>query len=56
VRFWSDNADTGRFGEPLHAAARRTVRRAVVRGDRQRVVAALMYLQGRYPKLKMPEG
>jgi hypothetical protein len=26
------------------------------RADRQRVVAALMHLRGRYPKLKMPEG
>src|SRR5687768_16157783 len=56
VRFWSDNADTRRIWMSLYTPQVGEVSDEMLTpDDRERVVAALMLLRRRYPKLKMPE-
>jgi MoaA/NifB/PqqE/SkfB family radical SAM enzyme len=57
VRFWSGNADTRQIWVSLYTPqVGEESNERLSPDDRQRVVAALMYLRGRYSKLKMPEG
>jgi MoaA/NifB/PqqE/SkfB family radical SAM enzyme len=57
VDFWSKNPDTRQIWISLYTPQIGEVSEEKLRPeDRQRVVAALMLLRRRYPKLKMPEG
>ena len=57
IRLWSAHAEREPdLDQPLHAAGRRSGGRDPRPADRERVVAALMSLRHRYPKLAMPEG
>jgi MoaA/NifB/PqqE/SkfB family radical SAM enzyme len=57
VRFWSANADTRRLWFSLYTPQVGEVSdERLTDDDRQRVVAALMLLRRRYPKVTMPEG
>ena len=57
VRFWSDNSDTRQIWVSLYTPQVGEVsEERLLPEDRERVVAALMHLRGRYPKLRMPEG
>lgn len=57
VDFWSQNPDTRQIWVSLYTPqiGEESAERLMPE-DRERVVAALMHLRGRYPKLKMPEG
>jgi MoaA/NifB/PqqE/SkfB family radical SAM enzyme len=57
VRFWSDNPDTKNIWVSLYTpqVGEESPER-LEPADRQRVVAALMHLRTRYPKLRMPKG
>jgi MoaA/NifB/PqqE/SkfB family radical SAM enzyme len=57
VRFWSQNPHTRKIWVSLYTPQIGEVAEEILTpDDRERVVAALMLLRGRYPKLKMPEG
>lgn len=57
VDFWSKNPDTRQVWISLYTPQVGEVSEEKLRPeDRQRVVAALMLLRRKYPKLKMPEG
>jgi MoaA/NifB/PqqE/SkfB family radical SAM enzyme len=57
VRFWSENPDTRQIWVSLYTPQIGEVSEERLRPeDRERVVAALMTLRARYPKLKMPRG
>jgi len=57
VRIWSDNPDTRQIWVSLYTPQVGEVSdERLLPEDRERVVAALMTLRGRYPKLQMPEG
>jgi sulfatase maturation enzyme AslB (radical SAM superfamily) len=57
VRFWSANPDTQQIWVSLYTPQVGEVsEERMTTDDRDRVIAALMHLRGRYPKLKMPEG
>jgi MoaA/NifB/PqqE/SkfB family radical SAM enzyme len=57
VRYWSNNPDTSQIWISLYTPQVGEVsEERLLPEDRDRVVAALMHLRGRYPKLKMPEG
>ena len=57
VRVWSDNPDTNQIWVSLYTPQIGEVSdERLMPEDRQRVVAALMHLRRRYPKLRMPEG
>jgi MoaA/NifB/PqqE/SkfB family radical SAM enzyme len=57
VRLWSGNPDTRQIWVSLYTPqVGEASDERLTPDDRQRVVAALMHLRGRYPKLKMPEG
>lgn len=57
VQLWSENADTSQIWVSLYTpqVGEESAER-LTQHDRERVVAALMTLRRRYPKLKMPEG
>ena len=57
VRFWSDNPDTHQLWVSLYTpqVGEQSDERLTPE-DRRRVVADLMHLRNRYPKLRMPEG
>lgn len=57
VGFWSENPDTHQIWVSLYTpqVGEQSEERLTAE-DRDRVVAALMHLRTRYPKLKMPEG
>jgi MoaA/NifB/PqqE/SkfB family radical SAM enzyme len=55
VRYWSANPDTSQIWISLYTPQVGEVSdERLLPEDRDRVVAALMHLRGRYPKLKMP--
>jgi MoaA/NifB/PqqE/SkfB family radical SAM enzyme len=57
VRFWSDNPDTRQIWVSLYTPQVGEVsEERLMPEDRERVVAALMHLRGRFSKLRMPEG
>ena len=57
VRYWSGNPDTDQIWVSLYTPQVGEVSdERLMPEDRGRVVAALMHLRGRYPKLRMPEG
>jgi MoaA/NifB/PqqE/SkfB family radical SAM enzyme len=57
VRFWSGNPDTHQIWISLYTPQVGEVSdERLTPEDRDRVIAALMHLRGRFPKLKMPEG
>ena len=57
IRFWSDNPDTRQIWVSLYTPQVGEVSdERLLPEDRERVVAALMSLRGRFPKLRMPEG
>jgi MoaA/NifB/PqqE/SkfB family radical SAM enzyme len=57
MRFWSDNPDTSQIWVSLYTPQVGEVsEERLLPADRERVVAALMTLRKRYPKLKAPEG
>lgn len=57
VRLWSGNPNTRQIWVSLYTPqVGEASDERLAPEDRQRVVAALMHLRGRYPKLKMPEG
>lgn len=57
IRFWSENPDTRQIWVSLYTPQIGEVSEERLRPeDRERVVAALMTLRTRYPKLKMPKG
>jgi hypothetical protein len=57
VRFWSANEDTRQIWMSLYTPQVGEVSEEILTpADRERVVATLMVLRKRYPKLKMPEG
>ena len=57
VQFWSANRDTRQIWVSLYTPQiGESSDERLTSDDRQRVVAALMHLRGRYPKLRMPEG
>jgi MoaA/NifB/PqqE/SkfB family radical SAM enzyme len=57
VRFWSDNPDTRHIWVSLYTPQVGEVSAERLEPeDRQRVVAALMFLRTRFPKLRMPKG
>jgi MoaA/NifB/PqqE/SkfB family radical SAM enzyme len=57
VRYWSANPDTSQIWVSLYTPQVGEVSDERLRPeDRDRVVAALMHLRRRYPKLRMPEG
>jgi MoaA/NifB/PqqE/SkfB family radical SAM enzyme len=57
VQYWSANADTRQIWVSLYTPQIGEVSEERLQPeDRERVVAALMHLRGRYPKLRMPEG
>jgi MoaA/NifB/PqqE/SkfB family radical SAM enzyme len=56
VRYWSDNAQTRQIWVSLYTPQIGEVSDEMLSpDDRQRVIAALMILRRRYPKLRMPE-
>jgi MoaA/NifB/PqqE/SkfB family radical SAM enzyme len=57
VEFWSGNPDTQQIWISLYTPqlGEESAER-LAPDDRERVIAALMHLRGRYPKLRMPEG
>jgi MoaA/NifB/PqqE/SkfB family radical SAM enzyme len=55
VRFWSDNPDTRQIWVSLYTPQVGEISdERLTADDRRRIVADLMALRGRYPKLKMP--
>jgi MoaA/NifB/PqqE/SkfB family radical SAM enzyme len=57
VRFWSDNPDTHQIWVSLYTPQIGEVSDERLQpDDRDRVVAALMHLRTRYPRLRMPQG
>jgi MoaA/NifB/PqqE/SkfB family radical SAM enzyme len=57
VRLWSENPDTRQIWVSLYTPQiGEQSEERLTPDDRQRVVAALMHLRTRYPKLRMPEG
>jgi MoaA/NifB/PqqE/SkfB family radical SAM enzyme len=57
ARFWSDNPDTRQIWYSLYTPQIGEQSDERLRPeDRERVVAALMHLRSRYPKIRMPEG
>jgi MoaA/NifB/PqqE/SkfB family radical SAM enzyme len=55
VRYWSDNPDTRQIWVSLYTPQVGEISdERLTAGDRRRVVADLLALRGRYPKLKMP--
>jgi len=57
LRFWSGNPDTRHIWASLYTPQIGEVSdERLMPEDRERVVAALMHLRTRYPKLRMPEG
>ena len=57
LRFWSARSEVDEdLDQPLHAADRRGVGRAAASGRSRAVVADLLALRLRYPKLALPEG
>src|SRR5512145_2416931 len=57
VRFWSENAHTRQIWVSLYTPqVGEESEERLTPADRERVVAALMLLRRRYPKLRMPEG
>ncbi len=57
VRFWSANADTRQIWISLYTPqVGEASEERLLPEDRERVIAALMHLRSRYPKLRMPEG
>jgi MoaA/NifB/PqqE/SkfB family radical SAM enzyme len=57
VRFWSDNPHTRHIWVSLYTPqVGETSPERLEPEDRQRVVAALMFLRTRFPKLRMPRG
>ncbi|HSC28648.1 MAG TPA: radical SAM protein [Vicinamibacterales bacterium] len=57
VRYWSDNAETDQIWVSLYTPqVGEQSEERLTDEDRRRVVAALMHLRGRHPKLRMPEG
>jgi MoaA/NifB/PqqE/SkfB family radical SAM enzyme len=57
VQVWSDNPDTNQIWVSLYTPQVGEVsEERLLPQDRERVVAALMHLRGRFPKLRMPEG
>jgi MoaA/NifB/PqqE/SkfB family radical SAM enzyme len=57
VRYWSENPDTRQIWVSLYTPQIGEVsEERLTPADRERVVAALMYLRRLYPKLRMPEG
>ena len=57
VDFWSNNPDTAQIWISLYTPqiGEESAER-LTPADRERVIAALMHLRNRYPKLRMPEG
>ena len=57
VEFWSNNPDTAQIWISLYTPqiGEESAERLTPE-DRERVIAALMHLRNRYPKLRMPEG
>jgi MoaA/NifB/PqqE/SkfB family radical SAM enzyme len=57
VDFWSNNPDTDQIWISLYTPqiGEESAERLLPE-DRERVIAALMHLRSRYPKLRMPEG
>ena len=57
VRLWSENPHTDQIWVSLYTPQVGEVSdERLTPEDRERVVASLMHLRGRYPKLRMPEG
>jgi MoaA/NifB/PqqE/SkfB family radical SAM enzyme len=57
IRFWSDNPDTRQIWVSLYTPQMGEVSDERLQpADRERVVATLMHLRARYPKLRMPRG
>jgi sulfatase maturation enzyme AslB (radical SAM superfamily) len=57
IRFWSENEDTRQIWMSLYTPQVGEVSEEILTpADREGVVATLMVLRKRYPKLKMPEG
>jgi MoaA/NifB/PqqE/SkfB family radical SAM enzyme len=57
VEYWSANEDTHQIWVSLYTPQVGEVSdERLLPEDRERVVAALMHLRGRFPKLRMPEG
>src|SRR5918994_6663723 len=57
IRTWSDNADTRLIWVSMYTPQRGEISEEILTPhDRERVVAALMSLRHRYPKIRMPEG
>jgi MoaA/NifB/PqqE/SkfB family radical SAM enzyme len=57
IRLWSENPDTRQIWVSLYTPQIGEVSDERLRSeDRQRVVAELMHLRARYPKLRMPRG
>jgi MoaA/NifB/PqqE/SkfB family radical SAM enzyme len=57
VEYWSQNSDTHQIWVSLYTPQIGEVSdERLMPEDRERVVAALMHLRGRFPKLRMPEG
>jgi MoaA/NifB/PqqE/SkfB family radical SAM enzyme len=57
VRYWSENPETHQIWISLYTPQVGEISdERLTPDDRQRVVTALMYLRGKYPKLKMPKG
>jgi MoaA/NifB/PqqE/SkfB family radical SAM enzyme len=57
VRYWSENPDTRQIWVSLYTPQIGEIsEERLTPADRERVVAALMYLRRIYPKLRMPEG
>ncbi|HEX6975808.1 MAG TPA: radical SAM protein [Vicinamibacterales bacterium] len=57
VQFWSDNADTKHIWVSLYTPQiGEESEERLLPEDRERVVAALMTLRRKFPKLRMPEG
>jgi MoaA/NifB/PqqE/SkfB family radical SAM enzyme len=56
VRYWSENPETHQIWISLYTPQVGEISdERLTPDDRQRVVTALMYLRGKYPKLKMPK-
>jgi hypothetical protein len=57
VDYWSNNPDTSQIWVSLYTPQIGEVsEERLLPADRERVVADLMALRGKYPKLRMPEG
>jgi MoaA/NifB/PqqE/SkfB family radical SAM enzyme len=57
VNYWSNNPDTSQIWVSLYTPQIGEVsEERLLPADRERVVADLMALRGKYPKLRMPEG